>query len=261
MTFRFSVVVLALSMVASSASAQRSGGGAASMSPQFHGIGPSVTSVSPSVSSQFGTGGSFSTPGIPPSLTSITNGPSMTVPFSHGFNSGRHGGHHNGRGGNFRGGRGRNFTPFFPLYSYPYYAYDDSGLYPDSNATPDSNYQQPDPQPPAMTIFENRPGYQPPPVAPYAPQSAPAADNTSRDVENPAEPPAKVADQTPTVLVFRDGHQLEVSNYAIQGETLYNLSADGPRKIKLADLDLDKTIKLNDERGNAFHLPKKKAQA
>jgi len=103
-----------------------------------------------------------------------------------------------------------------------------------------------------MTVFENRPGYRPPP--PVLEQSAPTA---SREPAQPAQPEAKVADQAPTILVFRDGRQLEVSNYAIQGETLYNLSGDGPRKIKLADLDLAKTVKLNDERGNEFRLPKK----
>ena len=242
MTFRLTVVVLAASMLAASANAQRSGGRGGSMPSQFHGIGGSITSFGPSAPTQFGTGDVFRTHGIPPSVTSIT--PSPNSRFSGGFNSERHGRNH--------GGRHRNFTPFFPIYSYPYYSYDDSGLYPDSNGSADTNYQQPDADPPAMTVFENRPGYRPPP--PVLEQSAPAA---SREPAQPAQPEAKVADQAPTILVFRDGRQLEVSNYAIQGETLYNLSGDGPRKIKLADLDLAKTVKLNDERGNEFRLPKK----
>ena len=57
---------------------------------------------------------------------------------------------------------------------------------------------------------------------------------------------------------------MEIGNYAIVGETLYNMSGStgvtGRRafKIALADLDLDATIKANEERGLEFHLPVKK---
>lgn len=60
-----------------------------------------------------------------------------------------------------------------------------------------------------------------------------------------------------TVLVFRDGHQQEVSNYAIMGQTLYIF--DGHRqKIGVSDLDIPATIRLNDDRGVDFHLPNQK---
>jgi hypothetical protein len=57
------------------------------------------------------------------------------------------------------------------------------------------------------------------------------------------------------VLVFKDGHQLEVENYAIVGPTLYDLTEGHPRKVQLADLDLSATLKQNDDRGIDFHLP------
>ncbi|HXX01791.1 MAG TPA: hypothetical protein VEJ00_11280, partial [Candidatus Acidoferrales bacterium] len=59
----------------------------------------------------------------------------------------------------------------------------------------------------------------------------------------------------PTVLVFKDGEKLEVGNYAIVGATLFDLSPGHHRKITLADLDLDATQKLNDDRGVIFQLP------
>jgi hypothetical protein len=59
----------------------------------------------------------------------------------------------------------------------------------------------------------------------------------------------------PTVLVFKDGHKLEVSNYAIVDKTLYNVTAGRALKIALADLDLEATQKLNDERGVSFQVP------
>lgn len=70
-----------------------------------------------------------------------------------------------------------------------------------------------------------------------------------------SEPQTTVADQPDTVLVFRDGHSLEVKNYAIVGETIYDFSSGSRRKIALADLDLSATQKQNDERGLDFRLP------
>ena len=62
-------------------------------------------------------------------------------------------------------------------------------------------------------------------------------------------------DQPRTVLVFKDGHQLEVENYAIVGSTLYDLTEGRRHKIPLSDLDLDATTKQNDERGVDFQVP------
>lgn len=60
-----------------------------------------------------------------------------------------------------------------------------------------------------------------------------------------------------TVLVFRDQHQQEITNYAISGKTLWVLSDHVlTKKIPLTDLDLTATAKLNDERGVEFQVPK-----
>src|SRR6266536_2631849 len=70
--------------------------------------------------------------------------------------------------------------------------------------------------------------------------------------------PAKqqeVAEQPRTVLVFKDGHALEVLNYAIVGSTLYDLSEGRTRKVALAELDLPATVKQNDSRGVDFRVP------
>jgi hypothetical protein len=57
------------------------------------------------------------------------------------------------------------------------------------------------------------------------------------------------------VLVFKDGHQVEVENYAIVGSTLYDLTGGRRQKIALSDLDLTATAKQNDDRGIDFQLP------
>lgn len=79
----------------------------------------------------------------------------------------------------------------------------------------------------------------------------------STDPATPAatsEPPAPEPSQ-PTMLVFKDGHELEIGNYAIVGQTLFDLTAGHSRKIALADLDLESTLKKNEDRGVSFQLP------
>jgi hypothetical protein len=62
------------------------------------------------------------------------------------------------------------------------------------------------------------------------------------------------------VLVFRDGHKEEVGKYMIMGATIY-ASADywslgsWTRKVRIADLDVPATLRLNQERGAKFSLP------
>jgi hypothetical protein len=72
-----------------------------------------------------------------------------------------------------------------------------------------------------------------------------------------SDPPAQspVDDQPQTTLVFKDGQQLDVENYAIVGNTLYDLTPGHRRKIALAELDLNATAKENDGRGIDFQLP------
>lgn len=62
------------------------------------------------------------------------------------------------------------------------------------------------------------------------------------------------------VLVFRDGHQEEVSGYTISDGFLYASAADYPagtwtRKIQLGSLELSETVRSNATRGITFRLP------
>jgi hypothetical protein len=70
-------------------------------------------------------------------------------------------------------------------------------------------------------------------------------------------PPRPVAPEpapTPTVLVFRDGHRMEIINYAIVGQTLWVLDERNSTKIPVADLDVDATQKENRIRGLRFQV-------
>ena len=58
-----------------------------------------------------------------------------------------------------------------------------------------------------------------------------------------------------TILVFRDGHRSEVSNYAIVGQTLWVFTQQRARKIPVSDLDVEATKKVNAGRGVEVPLP------
>jgi hypothetical protein len=192
------------------------------------------------------------TPGIAPSVTSARVVPQFSQPFLV-FNSPRPFFHHH-----------RHVVPVpvpVPVY-YPFYSYPVAG---------DETQPQPQPEPvieveeaPAPSI-ESRPAYEAP--APRASYTPPAkSKDEPRDDSAAAEParehkPAKQDASTPeaeptTILVFRDGHQMEIGNYAIVGDTLYDLAGNyKTHKIMLADLDLEKTVKVNEDRGYDFRLP------
>lgn len=83
-------------------------------------------------------------------------------------------------------------------------------------------------------------------------------DAYARQAQTPTEAPAPAKPEPATVLVFRDQHQQEITNYAISGSTLWVLNDHVvAKKIPLTDLDLTATAKANDERGIEFQIPKK----
>jgi hypothetical protein len=91
---------------------------------------------------------------------------------------------------------------------------------------------------------------------------ADAHDYSSRRKEAKSDPPAEAApqpareDNSPaTVFIFKDGHQIETKNFAIVGQTLYDFSNTGLKKVQLADMDKEATTKANDDRGITVKLP------
>lgn len=129
------------------------------------------------------------------------------------------------------------------VYAVPYPVYVDSG---DAATEPEDDYRG------GPTIFDRR--------GPGTPVAAGNRYVTRQDAvgTSQSEAPAQAApvdDQPQTTLVFKDGQQLDVANYAIVGNTLYDLTPGHRRKIALAELDLNATAKENDGRGIDFQLP------
>ncbi len=126
---------------------------------------------------------------------------------------------------------------------------------------------------PGQTVFEHRRTYVPR-VAGYDREYDDSRGNAASErqaskesdaqvaesVQMPAPPPAPEAPQPTSILVFLDGHKIEVTNYAILGDTLYDLTPGHPRKIALAMLDLNATEKLNSDRGLDFNVPATKGE-
>jgi hypothetical protein len=158
--------------------------------------------------------------------------------------------------------------PFYPAYYYDPYFYGYGGTYfDDSSNLPGAGTFNTE-QPPANAAYPAYPTYRP-----YY-ESNSVNDDQGRAYDRrdergpaaPAAPPAATQPQPPlsanggednsvrTLLIFKDGRQMEVANYAIMGSTVYLFAGDR-RKIPLSDLDLDATVKANEERGTDFHVP------
>jgi hypothetical protein len=133
------------------------------------------------------------------------------------------------------------------VYPVPYAV--DAGATQD-NDNEDPNENEDDEYLGGPTIFDRRgsgANSYVPPVKDLSPPPARQGDDAA--AETPQPPPQ------PTVLVFKDGRKLEVGNYAILGQTIFDLTPGHARKIALADLDLEATRQQNDDRGVTFQLP------
>jgi hypothetical protein len=145
-------------------------------------------------------------------------------------------------------GRHRHHAPYDSAYAYGYavpYSADIGPTDGADNGADDSedNYQG------GPTIFDRRGSGANSYIPPIQDVPAPHTQSADASVADP-DPP-----QAPTTLVFKDGHKLDVGNYAIVGQTLFDLTAGHARKIALADLDLEATRQLNDDRGVQFQVP------
>ena len=85
-------------------------------------------------------------------------------------------------------------------------------------------------------------------------QAMTSGSNYSVRTAPPAEERAEKTGPS-TVLVYRDGHQQEIENYAIAGDKLIVLG-EKTQKIQLSELDLSATAKANQDRGVDFRTPK-----
>ena len=174
------------------------------------------------------------------------------------------------------------YPSYYPAYAVPYYpsymtTYDPYPIPPSAPAVPEGQYIVGENSAAQSNAYDA--GY----AAGLQAQSATASRYGNHYLDSrenqPAEPPAQptvitgqqsqqsqpaarsYTSSTPaqigpaTVLVFKDGHSIEVRNFAIIGQTVWNLSEQTARKIPLSELDLDATVRANDDRGITFKVP------
>jgi hypothetical protein len=212
---------------------------------QSNGVPASVTST--------GFGGSTGPRGVPASVTStgfVAPGRATPMPpsvTSQGFSRSNSGfttrpapSHHEHHDGNHHP---RGVGVYAVPYYYPY-ASDPGEPYAAEDSADDEQYQG------GPTIFDRRgPGTSRVAQDRYLDEGHTRNESVAQVEEEP------VSNQPDTVLIFKDGHQVEISNYAIVGMTLFDLSQGHHQKILLADLNLTATTKENDDRGIDFQLP------
>lgn len=146
--------------------------------------------------------------------------------------------------------------PFFG-WGAPYFYADDYG--PDEVEYREEPRPQPSPQPQIEAaqpvgdpVLLELHGNQWVKVSNFGEQAGPTSNSDNELASVKAMPPA--------VLVFRDGHNEEISSYSIIGRVMYTkgdyyASGSWTRTIQLADLDLPATLKKNHELGVKFDLP------
>ena len=199
-------------------------------------VRPSVTSLGPN-----GFSNTCTNSALVPSALGCTN-PAFTPTVNFHTGQVQFGQQFNTRGAH------RRTNYYYAPYAYPYYGYGydngyDQSYDPSQQQQAADQQQLDDPNRIAPTMFDN--GQYMGPMPQRSAMPAPTG------ITSAAQPPVD-----PTVLVFRDGHQQEVRNYAIVGDTLYDIGGSTAKKIKLGDLDLEKTAQVNDQRGVDFQLPR-----
>ena len=206
--------------------------------------GNKINGVPASVTS-FGFGGRPGFHGVPPSVTSLNFG---QIPHPGGFHP-LHGvvnGHHHRRLVS------PFFGPTFVPYAYPAYVMPTYDTYDNSmeDMGPDRTERTaPDAAEEVRQELESLKST----VLQYRDELR--GTGASEQTAPKPEPEQAAVKQPQTVLVFKDGRKLDVENYAIVGGTLYDLSAGRTKKVALAELDLEATVKQNDDRGVEFRVP------
>ena len=197
---------------------------------------------------------SISSAHAPPVLPSVTSIPNSG--FNYHYNYGPYFNGHNGRrNGNGYGGYGYAVPYYYPAdgsnYGYDYVGGGGGG--PDLYSGPPIGNES------VLHVIVEQP-----PAGAYAPPEPRPRAQVAPPDPAPSAPEAELRPNEPTVLVYRDGKKQEVTNYAIMGETLYVFDPTR-KKIAMSDLDIQATIKANDDRGLEFRMPatpaKKKAAA
>jgi hypothetical protein len=100
-------------------------------------------------------------------------------------------------------------------------------------------------QQPPVVVIESPPVAQAPATSPASPAAAPA--EAKQEVAAPSEPPRELEE---ILLIRRDGSALRVVAFSANATRLTYVTREGARRsLALAELDLEATILVNEDRG------------
>ncbi|HKT11260.1 MAG TPA: hypothetical protein VJW77_05475 [Terriglobia bacterium] len=94
----------------------------------------------------------------------------------------------------------------------------------------------------------------------YAPESIEPSRNEGPQQFGRAPHPSVRQEFPATVFVFRDGHEMEVRDYAVFGDTLWVFSEQAARKFPMSDFDIAASRQVNEEHGVEFPVSRPRQQ-
>lgn len=83
---------------------------------------------------------------------------------------------------------------------------------------------------------------------------SPAAQPVPKLLQQPFQQTSDQQKFPVTVFIYRDGHEIEVRDYAVIGQTLWVFNGQTARKFPLADFNIDASRQVNEEHGVEFPL-------
>jgi hypothetical protein len=139
---------------------------------------------------------------------------------------------------------GQHFRPRlnYPItYGYPVYLYPDSYYDREVESAPAYEPARQEPQKIIVEIRDTRE------------QKSAAIEQPIAKKEEPKAAPERPSD--PVIIVMLDGRKEALSDYAIMGSYIFDLSNGTTRKIPIDTIDVPATRKINEQRGVEFKLP------
>jgi hypothetical protein len=159
------------------------------------------------------------------------------------------GSHHYGNGQSVFGFGYRRY----PAGYIPYFAAAYPFFYPDSASPPGGGdaYGPPPPDQPPDLMGELDAIHQELAELRQRQAEPPYGVSPQEGVPVVAPAPSKPTDP-PLILIFRDGTRTEVRDFAVVGQTFWDLSGHPTRKFPISQLNLEASIRANEDRGVEF---------
>jgi hypothetical protein len=145
------------------------------------------------------------------------------------------------------------FVPNLPYNPTPNYSEPKPPAVIPEIAVPEAKPLQPVPV--EQLIYLEQPSQEPGGEPQLERGAGPAESQVIREKPSPESGAVSLTSAPSAVFALKSGALLETQNYVIAGNTVLISSGKDSRRIKVSELDLAKTLALNQQRGIHFSLP------